>query len=163
MSTDFKLYELSDVMNQVAQMIEDGVEGLEDALESIEYSFQDKAESIIKLWRSKLAERDIIKSEIHRLQQRADKLDKDANWLHGYVEREMLNANITEIKSPLFKIALGLNPERVEVLNQSIIPDQYLRSNITIAADKVAIKEAIKNGESVPGCELRQDLKLKIR
>lgn len=159
----FKLYELSDSMNQVAAMIENGEEGLEDTLASIETSFQDKAESILKLWRSKLAERDIIKSEIYRLQQRAEKLDKDATWLYSYVEREMLATNTTEIKSSLFSIKLGLNPQRVEVLNQSAIPNHYIRTNLTVAPDKVAIKAALERGEDVPGCELRQDMKLKVK
>jgi len=163
MAKSFTLYELSDKLTQVSEMLENGVEGLEDTLESLEGSFNDKVESIIKLWRSKCAERDIIKSEIYRLQQRADKLDREAKWLHEYVEREMKNANVTEVKSPLFKIKLGLNPPRVEVLDKSKIPEQFLRTNLSVEPDKVAIKEAIESGQEVPGVELRQDLKLKVR
>ena len=163
MSNAIKLYELSAAMNQVAAMIEDGAEGLEDTLDALECSFEDKIESILKLWRSKCATRDIIKSEIYRLQQLSDKLDKDANWLHGYVEREMMRANKTEVKSALFGIKLGMTPPRVEVDNMDGLPAQYLRVVTSKTPDKLAIKEAMQRGEIVPGCRLEQDLKLKVR
>lgn len=162
-ATMMKLYELSAHYQRVVEMMENGVEGLEDTLESIEESFEKKIENIIKLWRSKLAERDAIKAEIYRLQQRADKLDKDAEWLREYAEREMKNTNKTEVKSPLFSIKLGLTPPRVEVIDQDAIPRQFMRTQLKVEPDKVAIKEAISRGEAVPGVELKQDLKLKVR
>jgi len=159
----FKLYELSDAMNQVAAMIEEGAEGLEDTLESLDGSFQDKVESIIKLMRSKAAERDAIDEEKARLDKRSKALDKQVQWLHDYVEREMLRTNTTEVKSALFKIKLAMNPPSVNVLNQAEIPVQFIRTNITVAPDKIAIKEALMNGQIVPGCEIKQDLKLKVK
>lgn len=163
MSVAFKLYELSESMNQVAYMIEEGVEGLEETLESIECSFQEKAESILKLWRSKLAERDAIKSEIYRLQQRSEKLDKDANWLHSYVETEMIRTGLIEVKSHLFKAAVSLSPPRVEVMNINDLPEPYVRVKMSQEADKVAIKAALDRGEFIPGCEIKRDLRLKVK
>lgn len=158
-----KLYELSEAMNQVAAMMEDGMEGMEEALESIEFSFHEKVESIVKLMRSKAAERDVIDEEKARLDKRAKALDKQVQWLLDYVEREMLRTNTTEVKSALFKIKLAMNPPSVNVLNQAEIPEQFIRTNITVAPDKVAIKEALMNGQIVPGCEIKQDLKLKVK
>ena len=158
-----KLYELSDSLNQVAQMMEDGVEGLEDTLESIDLTFQQKAEGIIRLHYSKLKEAETIENEIKRLKQKSDKLKKDGEWLHSYVEREMLKSNVTEIKSSLFNIKLGMNPPRVEVTNQSLLPDQFMRTTLTTAPDKIAIKEELLKGTAIPGAELRQDMKLKVK
>lgn len=162
MSVAFKLYELSDHISQIQYMLENGEEGLEDTLESLEVSFEEKAESIIKLWRSKMAEAEAIKSEEMRLSERRKRVEKNAEWLRGYVEREMIRANRTEVKSALFKIGLRYTPARVEVLDAKVIPDAYIRVNITQSPDKVAIKDAIQRGEDVPGCEIRQDLKLQI-
>lgn len=164
MSTPFKLYELSDAISQVADMIEEGTEGLEDTLEALDCSFQDKVESILKLWRSKQAEQEAIDKEAARLKRRSDKLAKDAAWLHGYVEREMLRANVTEVKSPVFGIKIGANPPSVNITNIDLIPGNYLRIKpATYEPNKVAIKEAIGKGEIVPGCELKTELKLKVR
>ena len=157
-----KLYELSESMNQVAAMIEDGVEGLEEALESIEWTFAQKAEGCMKLRQSKLGEADVIAAEIARLQAREAKLRKDAEWLRTYVEGQMLAANMTEVKSALFKIKLAVNPPKVEVLNASLLPERYVRRTLTTAPDKTAIKEALKAGENVPGAKLVQDMKLRV-
>lgn len=163
MSVAFKLYELSDSFNRVAAMMEDGVEGLEETLESIECSFQDKAESILKLWRSKLTERDMIKAEIYRLTERMNKVDKQAEWWHGYVEQQMIRAGLKEVKSPLFKASVSLSPPRVEVLNIKDLPQMYVRVKTSEEADKIAIKEAMERGELVPGCEIRRDLRLRVK
>lgn len=159
-----KLYELSESLNQVAYMMEEeGVEGLEGVLETIDLSFQQKAEGIIKLSHSKIAEAEAIENEIKRLKQRSDKLRKDGEWLHGYVEREMLNSNTPEIKSLLFKIKIGVNPPRVEITNQALLPEQYVRTSLVVAPDKMLIKEELQKGKVIPGAELRQDMKLKVK
>lgn len=160
----FKLYELSDAMNRVAEMIEEGADGLEDTLESIEGTFQDKVESIAKLIRSKAASRDLIDEEKNRLSKRAAALDKQVQWLTDYVEREMLRTNKTEVKGALFTAKLAMTPPRVEVSDAQAIPHMYLRLvPASSSPDKAAIKEAIQSGKNVPGCELKQDLKLKIK
>jgi hypothetical protein len=159
----FKLYELTDAVKFVADMMEDGTEGLEAMLEGLEGSFSDKAESIIKLYRSKVAEADAIDQEIKRLQGRMQKLRKDADWLHGYVERNMMLAGIDEVKSSLFTIKLGKNPAKVSITDQALVPDKFVRTTLTIAPDKNAIKDALQAGEEVPGCELVRDTVLKVR
>ena len=157
-----KLYELSEAMQAIEAMIEEGAEGLEDTLEALDLSFQQKAEGCMKLRQSKLAEADAIKAEIDRLQARESKLRKDAEWFREYVERNMLASNMTEVKSSLFKIKLGLNPPKVEVLNASLLPERYVRRTLTTAPDKTAIKEALKAGENVPGARIVQDMKLRV-
>lgn len=158
-----KLYELSATMNKVAYMMEEGIEGLEGVLETIDLSFQQKAEGIIKLYHSKTEEANLIDLEIQRLKLRADKLYKDGEWLHSYVEREMINSNTSEIKSALFKIKLGTNPPRVEVTNQALLPTKYTRTTVSIVPDKMALKEELQKGTVIPGAELRQDKKLKVK
>lgn len=158
-----KLYELANSINQVAEMMEEGVEGLEAILETIDLSFQQKAEDIIKLYHSKTEEANLIDLEIQRLKLRADKLYKDGEWLRSYVEREMIKSNTKEIKSALFKIKLSMNPPHVEVTNKALLPEQYMRTTLTVAPDKMLIKEELKNGKEIPGAELRQDMRLKIK
>lgn len=158
-----KLYELADSINQVADMIENGEEGLEEILATIDMAFNEKVESIAKLVRSKAAERDVIDTERARLAARAQKLDKQVEWLMGYVEREMAKINVTEVKSSLFKIKLAMSPPRVEVLNQNVIPDLYMRTSISRTPDKMAIKDALKEGALIPGVEIRQELRLSIK
>jgi hypothetical protein len=159
-----KLYEISENMYRIDMMLQEGAEGLEDTLEALDEAFKDKAEGCIKLAISKQMEANAIKMEIDRLKKRADKLTKDAEWLEGYVEREMVRTNITEIKSPLLTLKLRMSPPSVVVDDEYAIPTHYLRIvPSTTAPDKVAIKEALKDGLEVPGARLTQSLKLNIK
>lgn len=159
-----KLYEISENMYQIDLMMQEGHEGLEDTLESLDEAFKDKAEGCIKLAVSKQCEASAITLEIDRLKKRKEKLEKDAAWLEGYVEREMMRTNLTEVKSSLFTLKLRLSPPSVVVDDVSAIPTHYLRIvPATTAPDKTAIKEAIKEGIEVPGARLSQSLKLNIK
>lgn len=165
MSVAYKLYELAEQYNLLADMLDqtDDPQLIQDTLDAVEGQFEQKVESIIKLWRSKCAERDIVKSEIFRLQAIVNRLDKQATWLHDYVEAEMKHAGIQQVKSPLFKIALQKNPPAVDVLNEDIIPEQYKLTVVDKRLDKKAIKAAIDAGEEVPGAALRQEISLRVR
>lgn len=159
-----RLYELSDHMLQVDQMLQEGIEGLEDTLEALDEAFAAKAEGCIKLAASKRAEALAIKAEIDRLKKRAEKEEKDAEWLECYVEREMLRTNTTEIKSPVFTLKLRMSPPSVQVDDVNAIPTHYLRIvPATTAPDKPAIRDALKEGIEVPGVRLMQSLRLNIK
>lgn len=158
-----KLYEQTEAMIKVNAMMEEGYEGLEDTLEALEESFHTKVEGIIKLKQAKELHALAIKSEIDRLAAMKAKLDKDAQWLHNYVETEMKKLNLEEVKSNLFNIKLKTNPKRVEVLDESAIPVYFFDEKVTLQLDKVAVKQAVARGEFVPGVEIVQDIKLSVK
>lgn len=158
-----RLYELSDAINKVAEMMEDGFEGLEDTLESIEATFQQKVESIVKLKHSKDLQAKMIGEEIERLSAMKKKLTDESKWLGDYVEAEMKRTNTQEVKSNLFKIRLKATPPRVEGTDIFSLPDVYVRRKTIEEPDKIKIKEALQKGEIIPGWELKSDLKLSVR
>jgi len=163
MSVAFKLYELSDHISQIQTMLENGEEGLEDTLEALELSFEEKAESIIKLWHSKMAEAEVIKSEENRLADRRKRIEKEAEWLHQYVEREMKRLDRERIKSPLFTISLQKNPPSVSIFDESAIPSEYFNIKEVKSIDKRIILDQLKAGFEIPGAEIKQERRLSIR
>lgn len=163
MSVAFKLYELSDHITQVQYMLENGEEGLEDTLESLDMAFEDKVESIIKLYASKMSEAEAIKTEETRLGDRRKRVEKEAVWLHQYVEREMKRLDREKIKSPLFTIALQKNPPSVNILDESAIPQEYISFKEVKTIDKRIILDQLKAGFEVPGAEIKQERRLSIR
>ena len=158
-----KLYEQTEAMIKVNAMMEEGYEGLEDTLEALEESFHTKVEGIIKLKQAKELHALAIKSEMDRLAAMKSKLDKDAQWLHNYVETEMKKLGLEEVKSNLFNIKLKTNPKRVEVLDESAIPSHFINTKVTLSVDKIAIKKAVELGEFVPGVDIVQDIKLSVK
>ena len=68
--------------------------------------------------------------------------------------------NINKMDTELFKLSYRKS-DSVNVIDLDAVPDEYKK--ITIAADKTAIKKAIKEGAEVAGAELVTNQNLQIR
>lgn len=62
------------------------------------------------------------------------------------------------------KVAVSFRrTESVEIVDESILPKEFVREKIELAPDKVAIKDAIKRGETVSGAALIQNQSVQIK
>ncbi|MEK8131392.1 siphovirus Gp157 family protein [Paenibacillus filicis] len=156
-----QLYKISDNMVAVLELIESGQDGLEDVLEALNLSFEDKAENISKLYRSLLADRDACKAEAHRLSERAKHFDGQAERLKSYLEVQMQKIGMDKVTSSLFKIRLQMNPPSVVITDQSLLPGEYY-TYPQPQVSKTKIKEDLTSGVEVPGAELKQEKSLRI-
>lgn len=159
-----KLYEISDKYNQLIAYMEDAEDPneLKDTLDAIEDAFDSKVESIAKLIRAKKAEKEAIEDEIRRLRARADKINKETEWLENYVKTEMENVGRERVKSAIFNISLRLNPPSVRIIDDSSLPEWAISEKVMRTVDKRSILERLKNGEKIPGVELVQNKHLRI-
>lgn len=160
-----KLYEITDQYAAVIDMLdscEDQTE-IEDTLESIEAAFDQKVENIVKLIRSKEAEKEAVLNESKRLKERADKITKSIDFLKEYIKREMQNIGKEKVESTLFNIKLAWNPPKVDIHDESQIPQEYFTVKEIKAVDKRAILESLKNGNDIPGAGITRDRGLRIR
>jgi len=73
----------------------------------------------------------------------------------------MRAAGIDKVKGRLFTLAFQKNPPSVEVMDESLIPSDYIKTVTSV--DKKLILEALKSGHSVSGCSLSQSESLRIR
>lgn len=53
--------------------------------------------------------------------------------------------------------------EAVEVFDESLIPEDYIKISVKKAPDKTAIKAILKSGGEVAGCVLRENRNLQIK
>jgi hypothetical protein len=74
----------------------------------------------------------------------------------------MLVSGIEKIESPLFKISLRRS-EAVEVDVVEALPSSFQNVKTVVTADKMAIKEAIKKGETVFGARIIENFNLQIK
>jgi len=112
-----------------------------------------------------------------------DKLDAEADFYKAQADRlmqfsktcanarERLKSRITEavqlspdkyIRGDLISFTLKKNPPSVIVLDEKKIPEKFIETVVSRKVDKVAIKNAIKLGEAVEGCELVQGESLNV-
>lgn len=118
-----------------------------------------KVEGLACYIKNQRANAEAIGAEIENLRKRAASIKKEALRCEAYLSGvlhgekfETARCKITWRKS-----------EACNVVNIEQVPDEYLRTKITVDADKTAIKNAIKAGVEVPGAELIQKLNMTLK
>lgn len=83
------------------------------------------------------------------------KVEKLSAWLSDALNGEKMTTD---------KVAVSFRKsEAVKINDIDAIPNDYIVETITESPDKLAIKEAIKSGYSVPGCELVTNTNIQIK
>ena len=179
------LYELSDGIRAVQEAMEneDGdltgdPEAWQQALSDLEEAFDKKAIGIALLmeeWESEAAR---VQIEATRLSSRAAAIKNRHARLKHYLQAEMEEAGIDKIKGDLVSINVQNSPPFVEA-NMEALPSNFVRTTLVMPKmdvpetllpfvkneepDKVALKELLQAGSTVPGASLHQGQHLRVR
>jgi hypothetical protein len=158
------LYEITQEAQYLAALLE--TEELTPELEAEllinQEQLQIKGINYAKVIANYQSESDQIDAEIKRLKAMKESRDKKVTWLTESLKKAMLVSGIEKIDSPLFKISLRRS-ESVEVEIPEALPIDWQVKKVTITADKVAIKKAIKEGHSITGARLVENFNLQIK
>lgn len=150
------LYELTTELKNIYEQIENGeefTEEMEKALVLTEQNLQAKAIDYGYVIKSLDDEMELFDKEIKRLTERKKQLAKTQELLKDRLTEAMQEFGITEMKGKTIKLSFRKS-ESVDVYNVDALPDEFKRTKVSIEPDKVAIKEALKNGEEVEGATL---------
>jgi hypothetical protein len=158
------LYEITQEAQYLAALLEteELTPELEQELLINQEQLQIKGINYAKVISNYQSESDAIDAEIKRLKTMKESRDKKVTWLTESLKKAMLVSGIEKIESPLFKISLRRS-EAVEVEIPEALPVDWQVKKITITADKVAIKKAIKEGYSITGARLVENFNLQIK
>jgi hypothetical protein len=159
-----KLYQITQEAQYLAALLEteELTPELEAELHINQFQLQEKASNYAKVIANYQSESDAIDAEIKRLKTMKESRDKKVTWLTESLKKAMLVSGIEKIESPLFKISLRRS-EAVEVEIPEALPVDWQVKKVTITADKVAIKKAIKEGYSITGARLVENFNLSIK
>ena len=105
---------------------------------------------------------DLIDLEIKRLNALKKPLVNSIDRLKNNLSNAMQMFEVTELKTPLLKINFRKS-ESVEVTDIDLLDADFVKTTITKAADKIAIKEAIKAEIPVRGAVLLTNYNLQIK
>jgi hypothetical protein len=108
------------------------------------------------------SEVDLIDIEIKRLTALKKARNNSIDRLKNSLTQALNMFEIEELKTPLLKINFRKN-ESVEVTDIDLLDADFVKTTITKAADKVAIKEAIKAEIPVRGAVLLTNYNLQIK
>ena len=70
---------------------------------------------------------------------------------------------IEKVSSPTLNLSIRNNPEAITLVNEYQVPEIFRKEKVTVSIDKTAIKNALKNGEEVPGATLTRSQSLSIK
>ena len=105
---------------------------------------------------------DLIDLEIKRLQALKKPLVNSIDRLKNNLSQAMQMFEVTELKTPLLKINFRKS-ESIEVTDIDLLDADFVKTTITKAADKIAIKDAIKAEIPVRGAVLITNYNLQIK
>jgi hypothetical protein len=105
---------------------------------------------------------DLIDLEIKRLQALKKPLTNSIDRLKNNLSQAMQMFDVTELKTPLLKINFRKS-ESIEVTDIDLLDTDFVKTTITKAADKIAIKDAIKAEIPVRGAVLITNYNLQIK
>ncbi len=160
------LYDLTGQFLELQEMLGDEGEPdavcLQDTLEAIEGAIDKKAESIVYVMKNLSAPITAIDDEIRRLRAKKEVIQNGVNRLKDYIQTTMEAMELDKIETDLIRIRLQNSPPSCEVVDESLVPDEYKETEIVIHVNKVKAKSDMKLGAKIPGFELKQGRHLRI-
>lgn len=160
-----KLYEVVDDYLEILSLEEDEVtqEQLEVLKVAIEEEIKSKSGNIIKVVKNIESEINTIEEEVKRLNELKKSKVKTLDNLKEYTKYNLLRLGTSKITTPFGNISVGNNPPSVNVLDENAIPEKFIKEKVVKTLDKKYIKEELKNGIEIPGCELNYTKRLIIK
>ena len=150
-------------LKHMADVMEIDEDLLNDTLDSLEGTFQEKVEYLTSRIMETNRFADICKAEEQRLADRRRSLEKRSESIKQYIQNQMVIVGMQKLNYPLFTVTVQKNPPKVVVNDESLIPKEYKKIETVTSPDKKSILEALKNGALVPGTQLEQGQSLRIK
>lgn len=152
-----KLYEID---REISKLIdEDSGEVLDfEKLESLQMEKTKKIEHLALKYKELMAEANALESEKKSFAERESKTKNKAESVKSFLAY-VLNGN--KFKTNLVEIGFRKS-EKVNIISQNLIPEKFLKFQDPVV-DKAAIKQELKLGKEIPGCELQESKNIQIK
>ena len=158
------LYELADEFKDALENLTDlDDQAVIDTLESLEGEFKLKSTNVAKYNKNLENILDGMKEAESNMRQRRVSLEKKIHHMREYLRNNLEKSGIKQIDAPDISISMQKNPYKVVINNENEIPEDFIDTKETKTVNKEKIKEALKDGKEVPGCELVQENRITIK
>lgn len=163
-----KLYEIADEYLYLLEQAFDGDTGeinetALNKLNELKVSVEQKSIALASYIKNMDAERKAIEEAKKEMAKREAALENKVEYLTQYLKDNMEKCEINEIKCPYFQIKLKKCPFSVDIIDESLISNDYKRTKIVESMDKLKIKDDLLQGVVIPGARLQQNNRVEIR
>ena len=124
-----------------------------DKFDQLQIDRSEKLENVALWYKNLISEAQAFKAERDVFAEKQKRAESKAESLKNYLD-SALKGN----KFDTVKVSVGYRKSTsVEIIDQSKLPELYLKTVTTVSPDKVEIAKALKVGESVDGAELKEN------
>lgn len=123
----------------------------------------DKVDAFGQFLRIQSATAEACKNEASRLSGKSNTIENRIAWLKAKYLDIMQTNGLKKVQGNAYTLSVRESEVVAVPLNVSGLPNIFIRRKEIVEADKAVIKEALKAGLEVPGCELRKSYSLQIR
>ena len=154
---------IQDLLSEGVSTDEERVQELLEKMVSDETDWESKAINVAKFLNQLSLDVVQIESEIERLTRKKKSNESAHKTLHDLLMWQMEAFGKTEIKNPLLTIKVKENPPSLIVEREDLVPDKFKAKKEVVTVNKNAIKQALKDGETIDGVKLINTKKLTIK
>lgn len=130
-----------------------------EALDSLMMQRREKIENIALLIKNLTWDAAAFKAQKETFAEREKEAQTKIERLKGYLSYALDGQKFsTEQCAVNFR-----RTQRVDILDMTAVPEEFLRRKETVEADKTRIKEAIKAGREISGCRLAENISPTIK
>jgi hypothetical protein len=136
-------------------------------LSALSTTMEDKCIAVASWVKQMESEKRQIQYMKEEILKREAAYEKEINKTMDYLERNMLDCKISEIKCAYFTLRIKKNPFSTEIHDESQLPEKFMNEREIVKVerkpDKNAIKEEVlRTGAQIPGAHVYQKTKLEI-
>lgn len=135
-------------------------DAIKDTMEAIEGSIEDKADSYAYIIKELDAQADMLKKEADRLKSKSEAVMNNKQRLRDSLLIALTSTGLNKLKTNKHSFSVSKS-KLVEVVDESLIPDDYKKTTITIT--KKELGAALKTGTEIAGAVLIERENLTIR
>lgn len=147
MEKSISLYEMTNDLVSLIDTEEMNEEVKAEIIEAIKENLEAKAENIIAVIRNYETRIEGIKSEEKRLSEYRRSEEKKLENLKEYTKYCMEQLDHKKLDTNLGRLSLKKKPASLEIVDESLIPNEYKDEVTTIKVDKMQIKKDLKEKE----------------
>lgn len=130
-------------------------------LEELASAEAGKIDAFCRYIRMKAAAADAKREEAGRLMESARSDENTINFLKMRYLMVMQRHGLQKISGSAYKVSVR-SCDIVQITDEKALPQQYITEKVTTAPDKVALRDALKNGEAIPGAQLAKSYSLRV-
>lgn len=136
-----------------------------DTLEAESFDFEEKCRATAYVIKEFQAKEEALTCAIDEMVYRKQVMKNRITGLKAYLLNCMQMANVRKVEGVEFDISIRKNPPSVSVYDTGLVPETFWKIPEPAPAilDKKALLKDLKDGKSIPGCQLEQSLRVEIR